>query len=110
MFNFFFYYCPGIPYLGALMSFPRVCAVRPIPVAARSKVWLCGLSPVGFAGSNPAGGMNFCLVCCQVDVSASEWSLVQRSPTESGVSECDRESSTVRRHWLTRRLFIMHLL
>jgi hypothetical protein len=29
-------------------------------------------------------------VCCQVEVSASGWSLVQRSPTESGVSECDR--------------------
>jgi len=29
------------------------------------------------------------LVCCQVEVSATSWSFVQRSPTESGVSECD---------------------
>jgi hypothetical protein len=26
------------------------------------------------------------VVCCQVEVSASGWSLVQRSPTECGVS------------------------
>jgi len=27
------------------------------------------------------------VVCCQVEVSASGWSLVQRSPTDCGVSE-----------------------
>jgi hypothetical protein len=32
-------------------------------------------------------------VCCQVGVFASCWSLVQRSPTECGVSECDRKAS-----------------
>jgi len=42
------------------------------------------------------------VVCCQVEVSASGWSLVQRIPTECGVSECDREASTVRRPWPTR--------
>jgi hypothetical protein len=26
------------------------------------------------------------VVCCQVEVSATSWSLVQRSPTECGVS------------------------
>jgi len=31
-------------------------------------------------------------VCCQVEVSVSGWSLVQRSPAECGVSECDREA------------------
>jgi hypothetical protein len=30
---------------------------KPIPVAARSKAWVCGLSLVGISGSNPAGGM-----------------------------------------------------
>ena len=29
------------------------------------------------------------VVCCQVEVSASGWSLVQRSPTYCDVSECD---------------------
>jgi hypothetical protein len=33
------------------------------------------------------------VVCCQVEVSATSWSLVQRSPTECGVSECYREAS-----------------
>jgi hypothetical protein len=30
---------------------------RPIPVAARSKVWVCSLSRAGIAGSNPGTGM-----------------------------------------------------
>jgi hypothetical protein len=29
------------------------------------------------------------VVCCQVEVSASDRPLVQRSPTDCGVSECD---------------------
>jgi hypothetical protein len=36
-------------------------------------------------GSNPTGGMDVCLVqclCCQVEVSATGRSLVQRSPTD----------------------------
>jgi hypothetical protein len=32
-------------------------------VAARSKVWVCARSLVGIAGSNPAGGMDVCLMC-----------------------------------------------
>jgi hypothetical protein len=37
------------------------------------------------------------VVCCQVEVSESGLSLVQRSPTECGVSECDREALIMRR-------------
>ena len=37
------------------------------------------------------------VVCCQVAVSASGRSLVQRSPTECGVSECDSEASVMTR-------------
>jgi hypothetical protein len=33
------------------------------------------------------------IVCCMVEVSATVRSLVQRSPAECGVSECDRETS-----------------
>ena len=69
----------------------------PIPMAARSKAWVCGRSLAGIAGSNPARG-HVCLsvvsvVCCPVEVSATYRSLVQRSLTECGVSECDREAS-----------------
>ena len=39
----------------------------PIPVAARSTVWICGRSLAGIAGSNPAGNMDICLLCvCDV--------------------------------------------
>ena len=31
-------------------------AVVSVPVSARSKAWVCGLSLVGVAGSNAAGG------------------------------------------------------
>jgi len=41
-------------------------------------------------------------VCCQVDVCATFQSLVQKSPTEFGVSECDLETSTMRRPRLIR--------
>jgi hypothetical protein len=36
-------------------------------------------------------------VCCQVEVSASGRSLVQRSLTEFGVSECAGEACTLRK-------------
>ena len=37
------------------------------------------------------------VMCCQVDVSASGWSLVHRSPNECGASECGLETTTMRR-------------
>jgi len=37
------------------------------------------------------------VVCCQVEVSVSGWSLVHRNPIDFGASECDREASTMRR-------------
>jgi hypothetical protein len=36
------------------------------------------------------------VVCCQVEVSATGSSPVQRSPTERVVSECDREASILK--------------
>jgi hypothetical protein len=80
-------------------AYTNIMEQMAIPAAAQSKVWVCGHSLVGIAGSNPAGGMDVCLlwVLCVVivEVSASGWSLVQRSPTECGVSECDREASII---------------
>jgi hypothetical protein len=40
------------------------------------------------------------VVCCQVEVSWTSWSLVQRSPTECGVIVCDLEKQT---SWRTTR-------
>jgi hypothetical protein len=34
----------------------------PVPVAARSKTWVCGCSLAGMEGSNSAGGMDVCLL------------------------------------------------
>jgi len=42
--------------------------------------------------------MSVCCECCRVEVSATSWSLVQRSPTDRGAS-CDLEASWMRRHW-----------
>jgi hypothetical protein len=36
--------------------------VLPIPVAASSKAWVYGRSFAGIAGSNPAEGMDVCLL------------------------------------------------
>ena len=41
------------------------------------------------------------VVCCQVEVTATSWSPVQRSLAERGVSEYDREASIMRKPWLT---------
>jgi hypothetical protein len=35
--------------------------ITPIPVAERSKTWVCSRSPAGIADSNPAGGMAVCV-------------------------------------------------
>jgi hypothetical protein len=47
----------------------------PVPVATRSKAWVCGRLPAEIVGSNFTGGHG-CLsvvsvVCCQVEVSAA---------------------------------------
>ena len=41
------------------------------------------------------------VVCCQVEVSASDRSLFQKSPVECDVCEYDREALIMRRSWPT---------
>jgi len=46
----------------------------PIPVAARSKAWVCACSLAVIVGFNPAGGMAVSVVnvvCVQVEVTAT---------------------------------------
>ena len=38
---------------------------KPIRVAERSKARVCGRSLAGISGSNPVGGIDVCVVCCQ---------------------------------------------
>jgi len=74
-------------------------------VATRSKAWVCGGSLDKIVGSNPAGSHGcmsvVSVVCCQVEVSATGRSLVQRGPTECGANGCDREASIMKRSWAT---------
>ena len=55
----------------------QACSIifMPVPVAARSRAWVCGHSTAEIMGSNPHRGHG-CLsvvsvVCCQVEVSAT---------------------------------------
>ena len=68
-------------------------------MAAHSKIRVYGCSLAGIAGSNPAGACKsfVSVVCCQAEVSATGRLLIQRIPTEGGVSGCDVETSTMRR-------------
>jgi len=69
---------------GCVISHTRKL-IKPIPVGAPTKTQVCGCSIVGNAVSNPVWGMDVFLqkgVRCQVEISASALSLVQRSPTE----------------------------
>jgi hypothetical protein len=59
-----------------------------MPVVTRSKVWVCGHSPARVAGSNTAGVMTVSGDCCVLSGRSLRCAdqLVQRSPTECGVS------------------------
>jgi hypothetical protein len=71
---------------------------KPVPVATRSKRWVCGF---GSCWGHRSPSLEI-IVCYYVEVSMSGWSLIQRIPTEFGVSECDHEASITRRPWLIR--------
>jgi len=72
-------------------------------------LWPRGLRPrsatsrlLGLRVRNQAGSWIFyvvSVVCCQVEVSAKGWPLVQRSPTDCGVCvcKCNLEASAMRR-------------
>ena len=73
----------------------------PVPVAARSKAWVCGRLPAVIVGSNPTGGMD--VVCCECCVLSGRGfcdELITR-PEESYrlwcVVVCNLETSRMRR-------------
>ena len=76
-----------------------------VPVNVQSKAWVCGPSLAGIAGTNPAGPRMS--VYCERSVLSVRGLCVElitrpESPTDCGVSECDREASKMRRFWPTR--------
>ena len=81
-------------FMGGLSRFQWPRSLRRASAAARL-LWNCG-----FESCRRHGCLSVVsVVCCQIEVFALGLSLVQRSPTEFGVSECDREFSTMRRPW-----------
>ena len=88
-----------------LLDNVQLRAAWPIPVAERSKAWVCGRSLSGVAGSNTAGAwMSICCECCVLSGTGLCDGLITR-PEESYrlwcVSECNREPSIKRTPWPT---------
>jgi hypothetical protein len=79
----------------------RYCLIQ--DHASGRTVYGVGLRPLacwdcGFESRRRHGCFSFVsVVCIQAEVSATGCSLVQSSPTECGVSGCDREALTVRK-------------
>ena len=46
----------------SLLTLSRLQISSPVPVAARSKAWVCGRSPAQIVGLIPGGGMDVCLL------------------------------------------------
>ena len=83
-------------------TFPNHFLV-PVPVAARSKAWICGRSPAEIVGSNPTGGMDvFCCECCVLSARGLCDELITR-PEESyrlwWVVVCNLETSRMGKPW-----------
>jgi len=66
--------------------------------------WDCG-----FESCRGHGCLSLVIVAvfCQVAISAWSGTLVQKSPTECGVPECDRAASIMRWPWSTTGCFAM---
>jgi hypothetical protein len=70
----------------------------PIPVAARSNALVCGRLVAGITGSNPARGMDICLLCLYLVLSCVGRGLCDgmiTRPEESyrvSVCVCDQET------------------
>jgi len=62
---------------------------QPIPEAARSKAWVCGLSPAEIAGSNLSGVMDVCCECCVLSGRGLCDGLITRLEELSGRGLCD---------------------
>jgi hypothetical protein len=66
-------------------------------VCDRSLYWGCRLKSRQVQGCLYLVGV----VCCEAEFSPLDWPFIQRSPTECGVSECDREASIMGKPWPT---------
>jgi hypothetical protein len=88
------YSCPCVrmSYKGlCLCLYVFICSVPYIRTCQSQ--WPPACQDCGFESRRGHGCLSLMnVVCCKVEISASGRSLVQRSPTECGVSECDLET------------------
>ena len=105
--------CSGaLRLLGRMEERQNFCSAS-YRVASGRAVWGVGLLPIacwdcGFESRLGHGCLALVIVVrCQIQVSASGWSLVQRSPTDCGVSEYEREASTTRSSLPIRGCLVM---
>ena len=91
--------CHASPHI--VHAIPLMAGLKPRSAAAR----LLGLR---FQIPQGHGSLSLVAVACrQREISASGWSLVQRSPTHFGMSVCGREVSKMKRPWSTRGYYAM---
>jgi len=81
-------------------------SLKPVPVAARHKAWVCSRSPAETAGSNAAGGMDVCCECCVLSGRGLCGELITR-PDESyeqwRIIVCGLETSRMSRPWQKKK-------
>jgi hypothetical protein len=71
---------------------------KPIPVAARSKSWVCGHLFAGISGSNSARGMDTCLLWVLCVAATGLHSSRRVLLSVVCLSVCDLETSKMKRH------------
>ena len=59
---FGYYLCRSVLLILFTLFASAMHLVMPVPVAARSKTWVCDSSPAEIVVSNPTGGMDVCLL------------------------------------------------
>jgi hypothetical protein len=100
--------CPYVP-SRKILGFRRLCVEYPRRGTTRSKACVCGRSLAGIASSNPAGGMDVCLLCVVRYRSLQRADPSSRGVLPSGSCLTVRDFETIRRYrplegsWVTKK-------
>ena len=71
----------------------------PMPVAKRSKTRVCGHSLAGITGSNPAGGMDVCVVCVLKEGHEAKAGTIGTKKNTDTVQRAKKQKSRWRRYF-----------
>ena len=74
------YFSAQIPEICPQIIFMFGMILMPVPVATRSRAWVCGCSLAGTVGSNPTGGADVCLLLVLFVVRYSSLRRADNSP------------------------------